>query len=270
MLRQLQVRGHAGVRFELKADRLPECFPSYLEKNRRSKELGQGGQSSCEPQWQRLMFCSGPIRLQVMSAFEAGDHVMVKRLLYSHHGIFVNDSRVIDFSGGRNIFEKPKALVQARTLKAFEGKRGRAEKVEHPGKFLGGLGFWPGPEWEHPPAEVVRRAEALCQVAATRGAYRLSGSNCEHIANWCKSGAHESKQVRYVHAGHVVFSLGLLVALSRGPSKWKPALVFVALASSMVTIYMQCEAWTTPRRWRPIITAAEAVLRESGREADEE
>ncbi len=26
---------------------------------------------------------------------------------------------------------------------------------------------------------VVRRAETLCQVAVTQGAYRLSGSNCE-------------------------------------------------------------------------------------------
>jgi hypothetical protein len=205
-----------------------------------------------------------------MSSFEPGDHIKVKRPLYTHHGIFVTDSRVIDFSGGRNIFEKPKALVQARTLTEFEEKRGRTEKVEYPGKFLGGLGFWPGPEWEYPPEEVVRRAEALCQVAATRGAYRLSGSNCEHMATWCKCGAHESKQVRHVHAAHAVISFGLLVSLSRGPSKWKPALTVVAVASSVVTIYMQYEAWTTPRRWRPIIAEAEAVLRASDREANED
>src|SRR5579875_1578691 len=112
-----------------------------------------------------------------MSTFEAGDHIRVKRPVYSHHGIFVSDSRVIDFSGARDILEKLKALVQARTLKEFEGNLGRAEKVEHPGKFLGGIGFWPGPEWEHPPEEVFRRAEALRQVAATQNAYRLSGSN---------------------------------------------------------------------------------------------
>jgi len=208
--------------------------------------------------------------MQVMSTFDAGDHIKVKRPLYTHHGIYVNDCRVIDFSGGRNILEKPKTLVQARTLKEFEGKRGRAEKVEHPGKFLGGLGFWPGPEWEHSPEEVVQRAEVLRQVAATQGAYRLSGSNCEHIANWCKSGAHESRQVRYVHAGHAVIGFGLLVALSRGPSKWRPALMVVALASAVVTVYMQYEAWTTPRRWRPIIATVDAVLRESDREANED
>jgi len=206
--------------------------------------------------------------MQVMSTFDAGDHIKVKRLLYTHHGIYVNDCRVIDFSGGRNILEKPKALVQARTLKEFEGKRGRAEKVEPPGKFLGGLGFWPGPEWEHPPEEVVQRAEALCQVAATQGAYRLSGSNCEHIANWCKCGAHESKQVRYVHAGHAVISVGLMVAFGRGPVRWRPALTIVALASAVVTVYMQYEAWTTPRRWGPIIARAEEVLGESDQAAN--
>ena len=183
--------------------------------------------------------------------------------MYSHHGIYVNESRVIDFSGGGNFLEKPKALVQERTLREFEGERGTAEKVKHPGKFLGGLGFWPGPDWEHPPEEVVRRAEALSSVAATGGAYRLSGSNCEHIANWCKCSAHESKQVRYFHAGHAIFSLVLLAAFSRGPIKWKPALGLVAAASTVVTIYMQYEAWTTPRRWRPIIAEANALLRES-------
>ena len=116
----------------------------------------------------------------------------------------------------------------------------------------------------------MRRAEALCQVAATEGAYRLSGSNCEHIANWCKSGAHESKQVRYVHAGHAVISVGLMVAIGRGPARWRPALTIVALASAVVTVYMQYEAWTTPRRWRPIIAKAEAILRGSDQEANED
>jgi Lecithin retinol acyltransferase len=135
---------------------------------------------------------SGRVKEQVMPTFAAGDHIKVKRLVYAHHGIFVDDSLVIDFSGGRDIWEKPDALVRARTLKEFEGKGRAAERVEHPQKIFGGLGAWP--EREYPPEEVVRRAEALCQVAATKGAYRLSGSNCEHIANWCKCGAPESNK----------------------------------------------------------------------------
>jgi hypothetical protein len=194
-----------------------------------------------------------------MSTFTAGDHIRVKRFLYAHHGIFVDDSRVIDFSGGRSIWEKPDALVQARTLKEFEGRRDAAEKIQHPQQIFGGLGSWP--EREYPPKEVVRRAEAICRVAATKGAYRLSGSNCEHIANWCKCGAPESKQVRQVHAWHAGISFALLLGIARLPSRWKPMVMRVAVVSALVTIYMQYEAWTTPRRWRPIVAEAELLLR---------
>jgi hypothetical protein len=48
------------------------------------------------------------------------------------------------------------------------------------------------------------------------------------------------------------------------------ALRVVALASAVVTVYMQYEAWTTPRRWRLIIAKAEAVLRESNQETNED
>lgn len=199
--------------------------------------------------------------MQVMSTFCAGDHIKVNRRLYAHHGIYVNDDRVIDFSGGHNIFEKLEALVQVRTLKEFEGKYGRAEKVKHPGKFLGGIGFWPGADWEYSSEEVVKRAEALSQVATTRGAYRLSGSNCEHIANWCKTGAHESKQVRYVHAGLAVTTFALSINRSRKTGNQRAAPMAVTLGLSVLTAYMQYEAWTTPKRWMPIIAEAEKILR---------
>lgn len=206
--------------------------------------------------------------MQGMSIFSAGDHIKVNRWLYAHHGIYVNDDRVIDFSGGHNIFEKLEALVQVRTLKAFEGKHGRAEKVTHPGKFLGGIGFWPGPDWEHSCEDVVKRAEALSQVANTRGTYRLSGSNCEHIANWCKTGAYESKQVRYVHAGLAVTGFALLVNRIRKHDNQLAASMPMVLALIVVTVYMQYEAWTTPKRWMPIIAEAENILRNNDASAN--
>lgn len=190
--------------------------------------------------------------------FDRGDHIKVQRCLYSHHGIYVDDSRVVDFSGGRSIADKPGALVQARTLKEFE-RGGIAEKVPHPQRIFGGLGAWI--EHEYTSDQVVRRAEALCQVAATKGSYRLSGSNCEHIANWCKCGAHESKQVRRVHAWHVVVGAALLVSNPR-LSRLRPLVLPAGVLSTLVTGYMQLEAWTTPRRWRPIIAEAESLLRE--------
>jgi Lecithin retinol acyltransferase len=97
---------------------------------------------------------------------------------YTHHGIYVNDRRVIDFSKeNRGIFWQ-KIRVHARTLAEFE-RQGKAKQVGTTEKFLGGLGFWPGPEWAYAPEEIEMRAEALCHVATTRGAYRLSGSNCD-------------------------------------------------------------------------------------------
>jgi hypothetical protein len=41
-----------------------------------------------------------------------------------------------------------------------------------------------------------------------------------------------------------------------------------ALASVVVTVYMQYEAWTTSRRWRPIIGNADTVLRKVDQEAN--
>ena len=195
--------------------------------------------------------------MQVMSTFDAGDHIKVKRPLYTHHGIYVNDCRVIDFSGGRNILEKPKALVQAERSRNSRESEAGPRRSSIRGSF-----------------SVVSAFGRARVGASARGGRATSGGsppgcrhpgglpaqrlNCEHIANWCKSGAHESKQVRYVHAGHTVISFGLLVALSRGPTKWRPALMVVALTSAVVTVYMQYEAWTTPRRWRPIIATVEA------------
>jgi Lecithin retinol acyltransferase len=35
-----------------------------------------------------------------MRQFERGDHLRVRRFGYDHHGIYMPDARVIDFSGG--------------------------------------------------------------------------------------------------------------------------------------------------------------------------
>ena len=89
-----------------------------------------------------------------MSTFDAGDHVKVKRLLYTHHGIYVNDCRVIDFSGGRNILEKRNALVQARTLTEFEGTHRPAIEVL--------------PDWAEESRRLLPRAR-ICGAEAIRG-----------------------------------------------------------------------------------------------------
>jgi len=87
--------------------------------------------------------------------FKRGDHLRVRRPLgYFHHGIFVNDHRVIQF--GRGIADKPGVTIGAVSLSGFE-KTGTAEVVEH-GRN-GRFGMWL-PEADAPD-KIVRRAEWL-------------------------------------------------------------------------------------------------------------
>jgi hypothetical protein len=187
--------------------------------------------------------------------FERGDHLKVKRWgVYEHHGIYVGDGIVIDFSGRTS--EKGNVRVRRRDLSDFERVPGSSTVVVHPQTL-------PFGEWLEryiEPDEVVRRAEALANVA-TQGKYRLTGSNCENIANWCKCGAPESRQVRNFHAWHAVLGLGLMAWTGRWPHKRTRLLIGVVVVSTAVTLYMQAEARITPGRWRSTLSAAEELLR---------
>jgi hypothetical protein len=83
-----------------------------------------------------------------MSTFDAGDHVKVQRPLYIHHGIYVNDCRVIDFSGG-NLFRKPKAFPVG-----FFGDIDRLQLVRNVAKLL-----W-APSSLSPPSSVRSRTDS--------------------------------------------------------------------------------------------------------------
>jgi hypothetical protein len=128
--------------------------------------------------------------LSQLDRFKPGDHLRVRRPAgYMHHGIYVNDARVIQF-GGR-ISDKRNATIDAVSLAAFE-RESTAEVVQH------GLCsfFWP----TLPPAalaeEIIARAEWLLANYST-GRYNLIGNNCEHMANFCAAGGYtESHQVR--------------------------------------------------------------------------
>jgi len=148
--------------------------------------------------------------------FVHGDHLRVhRRRLYYHHGIYIDDGRVIEFSGPAGAGSKKNlARIRAVTLAKFEG-RNAAVTVRHPRPFLFGLGF--GLPTALPPDEIVTRAEWLCRHAPA-GRYNLVGSNCEHLANWCVTGWYfESLQVRTWFAVEPTLWLALLF-LSRGGS----------------------------------------------------
>ena len=110
-----------------------------------------------------------------------GDHIWVRRLGYSHHGIDCGDGTVIHFSGepGRG---KRSASIVCSTMDSF-AKGGTVRTVSY-----------------------GRRRTRRQSVAAARGrlgecGYNLVWNNCEHFAKWCCTGTSRSDQVRSVACG---------------------------------------------------------------------
>jgi hypothetical protein len=139
--------------------------------------------------------------------FAMGDHLRVWRPLgpagYFHHGIFIDDTRVVQFGG--SIFEKRHATVGAVPLSTFE-RRKTAQLVRH-----GGRTWWGAPRFDAIPRDItVRRAERLVQTHPT-GLYDLFGYNCEQAANFCSTNSYESYQVR----GY--FAFRSLIGIPLGP-----------------------------------------------------
>ena len=104
-----------------------------------------------------------------------GDHIRVKRRLYWHHGIDCGEGRVIHYTG--EPFCREQGIVERTDLESF-ARGGRVEIVKYTHCVS--------------PEIVVRRAESRLNESC----YDLLDNNCEHFARWCKTGWHESKQVR--------------------------------------------------------------------------
>jgi hypothetical protein len=142
--------------------------------------------------------------------FQPGDHLHVQRpSLYSHHGIYVSDDRVIQFGSGVNLGNKRGVGINAVSLQDFE-QGGTARVVRH-----GYESWFSG--W-HPPADepwkVVERAEFLLKLQP-RLPYNLVGHNCEIIANMCVSGGWtESYQARKFFLVRYLMDAALLVWLA--------------------------------------------------------
>ncbi len=115
------------------------------------------------------------------------DHIKVRRywLLYAHHGIDMGDGSVIHFT------DRGKPVV------AGDGFRPRI--VQSPiNEFLDGGELITVPHKSKtslPTDETLRLAqEALEQP----NKYNLVFNNCEHFANYCKTGSAKSSQVKRV------------------------------------------------------------------------
>ena len=124
---------------------------------------------------------------------------------YYHHGIYINDERVIQFGGG--ISDKPRATIEAVPLSRFE-KCGVAQVAPH-----GGRTWWGALRFEAIDREVtIRRAERLL-ANHPEGLYNLLGYNCEQAANFCSTNSYESYQVRGYFALRVLIGIPITVGL---------------------------------------------------------
>jgi hypothetical protein len=164
--------------------------------------------------------------------FSLGEHLRLWRGYFWHHGIYVDDDRVVQFGGG--IFHKPHACVEEVDLSDFL----RGDRVEIVPKEQKWIGMWGVGRWDLPPAlppeEIVRRARWL---AARRfeGTYNLVGRNCETVALWCVCNFAESLQRQRFQSvnASVAVVVGLIYAYLDGRGRlpaWAPRAMLAVIA----------------------------------------
>ena len=130
-----------------------------------------------------------------------GDHIYVRRLLYSHHGIYAGDGTVIHYSGEEK--EKKNPLVRETHLEEFL-KGGTLRRRDHKKRL--------------PPSETL----SLASKHLSDHGYSLAWNNCEHFATYCATGKRKSSQVRTVVGGLIGVTLaaaGSIIQVKRKRKK---------------------------------------------------
>lgn len=108
-----------------------------------------------------------------------GDHIYVDRYLgiYTHHGIYIGDEKVIHYSGLANGLEGGK--IEEISLSEFKKDGQYLTKYIYEEKFY------------YPRYKIVERAKSKLD----EDSYHLFNNNCEHFAHWCVTGEKYSTQV---------------------------------------------------------------------------
>ena len=101
-----------------------------------------------------------------------GDHLVVGRAGYSHHGIDLGNGQVIHYTGGSEV----NAVVKIESMQKF-ANGGRVRLGSSKAKYSRD--------------EIVRCAKNRLGERE----YSLVGNNCEQFVNWCRTGKHKSQQV---------------------------------------------------------------------------
>jgi len=124
-----------------------------------------------------------------------GDHIKVRRGLYTHHGVDLGGGRVAHYSGLADGLRGGPVEIVGRQRFA----RNRAVHIVHHDRRLD-------------PDQIVERA--LERLGEDR--YHLVIRNCEHFATWAVTGRAQSSQVRTVTAASTV-ALVLVAVMAKRP-----------------------------------------------------
>jgi cell wall-associated NlpC family hydrolase len=105
-----------------------------------------------------------------------GDHIYVKRrgLLYSHHGIYVGNGKVVHYTGAEK--EKRDPLVTITTIEGFL-KGGKLRRRDYKKRL------------SYPETLTLAKRDI------SENGYSLPLNNCEHFATYCATGKKKSRQV---------------------------------------------------------------------------
>ncbi len=120
-----------------------------------------------------------------MNNFKKGDHLVARRLGYTHHGIYVGNGQVIHYL---------RSGVTLDSLETFADERD-VHVQEYSDKFYSS-------------EEIVKRAYSRLGDDC----YNVVFNNCEHFACWCVSGVHRSSQVKRATVGVVGIGGGGYIA----------------------------------------------------------
>ncbi|MNF87223.1 NC domain protein [compost metagenome] len=123
-----------------RVDRVSQTARNFIEANNPIKAFSREFRHEAEP--------------------ELGDHLVVQRLGYLHHGIYVGNERVIHFSDGYI-------------------KKGRIDEF----KGVSTLNIEPTVLTYSPETAVLRACSKL-----GLSSYNVFSNNCEHFVNWCRNG----------------------------------------------------------------------------------
>ena len=137
-------------------------------------------------------FFSRDSLLRVGAKPALASHLVTARTLYSHHGIYVGNGRVIHYSGPSHGLRR--GPVEEVSVEYFA--RGHGIRLRHD-----------RPRFNR--REVVARARSRLGERS----YRILTNNCEHFCEWCLNGASRSSQVERWLSGARRFTCALLGTL---------------------------------------------------------